>query len=124
MEILKIFLLGVGATLLVMFGLQLFARWKSKRIEGRELRGFGRDVVLYFYSPGCGACVRMNPIIEELASKVKVKKLDLSREEGLSLARELGILGTPTTLVVKNGKVAKVFLGFQKGDKILEEVKR
>jgi len=123
MEFLKVFLIGVGGTLLVMFGLQMLARWKTKKLVGKEVpRGLGKEGILYFYSPSCGACRRMEPVIENLSKKVRVKRVDVSQREGLELARRLGILGTPTTIVLKEGKVKKVFLGFQKEDKLLQEV--
>ncbi len=123
MEILKIFLIGVAGTLAVMAGLQLFARWKTGKLVGKEVpRKLGREGILYFYSPKCGVCIRMEPVIESIAKKVRVKRIDVSKREGLEIARQLGVLGTPTTVVVKDGRVKKVFLGFQKEDKILKEV--
>jgi thioredoxin 1 len=122
MELLKVFLIALAGVLLLMLGLQFFARWKAGRSVGKEFTKYGKNVVLYFYSPNCGACQRMNPVIENLSKKVRVKKIDVSEKEGLLVARELGILGTPTTVVVKGGKVIKVFFGVQKESKILEEV--
>ncbi|WP_457601492.1 thioredoxin family protein [Hydrogenivirga sp.] len=124
MELLKVFLIALAGVFALMLGAQLFARWRAKKLVGREFRKFGRDAVVYFYSPNCGACQRMNPVIEELSKKVKVKKVDVSNKEGLQVASQLGVLGTPTTVVVRNGRVHKAFLGFQKGENILEEVKR
>ncbi len=124
MELLKIFLIGVAGTIAFMFGLQLFARWRTKRIVGREIpRKFGREGILYFYSPRCGVCRRMEPVIESISGKVKVRRVDVSQRDGLELARSFGILGTPTTVVFKEGKVKKVFLGFQKEEKLLQEVR-
>ncbi len=124
MELLKIFLIGVVVTIAVMFGLQLFARWRTKKLVGREVpRKFGKEGILYFYSPSCGVCRRMEPVIDSLSGKVKVKKVDVSQREGLRLARDFGILGTPTTVVFKGGKVVKVFLGFQREEKLLQEVR-
>ncbi len=122
MELLKIFLIAVTGVMVGMLGLQLFARWKSKRMEGREIKGFGKNIVLYFYSPGCGVCKKMEPVVESISRKVKIRKIDVSQKDGLQVARELGILGTPTTVVVRDGKVAKVFLGYQKEERILKEV--
>lgn len=124
MEFLKIFLIGVAGTLILLLGLQLFARWRTKKLVGREIpKKLGRDVVLYFYSPGCGACRKMEPVIEKLSKSTKVKRIDVSQREGLELAKQFGILGTPTTLVVKEGRVIKVFLGAQKEDKLFQEVR-
>ena len=123
MELLKVFLIAVAGVMLLMLSVQLFARWRAKRLVGKELTEFGKNVVVYFYSPSCGACQRMNPVIDELSKKVKVKKVDVSNREGLQIASQLGVLGTPTTVVVKDGKVKRAFLGFKKAENILQEVK-
>jgi len=123
MELLKVFLLALAGVLGLMFSAQLFARWRAKKLVGKELKDFGKNVVVYFYSPNCGACHRMNPVIDELSKKVKVKKVDVSDKEGLQIASRLGVLGTPTTVVVREGKVKKAFLGFKKAENILQEVK-
>ena len=120
----KIFLIVVAGTIAVMFGLQLFARWRTKKLVGREIpKKFGKEGILYFYSPSCGICKKMEPVIESLSGKVKVKKVDISQRDGLQLARDFGILGTPTTVIFREGKVVKVFLGFQKEEKLLQEVR-
>ncbi len=124
MELLKVFLVALGGVLLLMIVLQAFARWKASRAVGREFSRFGKNVILYFYSPSCGACKKMEPVIEKLSKRVKVKRIDVSTSEGLLVARELGVLGTPTTVVVENGKVSKVLFGVQKEDKLLEEVRK
>ncbi len=123
MEFLKLFFIAVVGVLLLMLAVQLFARWRARKLVGKELREFGRNVVVYFYSPNCGACQRMNPVIDELSRKVKVKKVDVSNREGLKIASQLGVLGTPTTVVVRDGKVKKAFLGFQRKENILKEVR-
>ena len=123
MELLKVFLIAVAGVILLMLSVQLFARWRAKKLVGKELTEFGKNVVVYFYSPSCGACQRMNPVIDELSKKVKVKKVDVSNREGLQIASQLGVLGTPTTVVVKDGKVKRAFLGFKKAENILQEVK-
>ncbi len=122
MELIKVFLIALAGVMLLMLSVQLFARWRAKKLVGKEFSKFGKNVVVYFYSPNCGACVRMNPVIEEISKKVRVKKVNVSDKEGLHIASQLGVLGTPTTVVVKEGKVKKAFLGFQKKENILQEV--
>ncbi len=122
MEILKIFILVTLGTVIFMFLVQVFIRWKTGKIVGKEYRAFGDNIILYFYSPSCGMCRKMEPIIESISKKFKVRKIDISDEVGFKIAKELGILGTPTTVIIKDGKIAKVFLGVQPEEKILKEV--
>ncbi len=120
-DILKLFFATVLAVVVFMFVLQGFVRWKTSKLKGKEIPFFERNVILYFFSPQCGICIKMNPVIEELSKEVRVRKIDVSSEEGLNVAKKLGILGTPTVLVVKEGRVKKAFVGFQSKEAILKE---
>ena len=64
----------------------------------------------------------MRPEIEKLKESVEVLELDVARPEGYKMAQELGIVATPTTLVVKDGIIRKVFVGVIKSERILKEV--
>jgi thioredoxin 1 len=54
---------------------------------------------------------------------LEVKRIDVFSEEGQKIAKSLGVMATPTTVVVKNGKVQKTFVGIVSADRILEEFK-
>ena len=123
MEFLKILLLLVAIVMVAVMGLQLFARWKMGKLVGKEIpERFGKEGILYFYSPSCGACRRMEPVIRRVSDRVKVDMVDISKKDGLELARSLGILGTPATIFFEEGRVSKVFLGYQREDKLMQEV--
>lgn len=53
----------------------------------------------------------MEPTIEKISKEVKVYRINVNTEEGEKLAKEFGILGTPTILVVKEGKIRDVIIG-------------
>jgi thioredoxin 1 len=65
----------------------------------------------------------MEPQVEKLSQAVEVKKIDVFSEEGQSIAKSLGVMATPTTVVVKDGKVQKTFVGVVSADRILQEFK-
>jgi len=90
-------------------------------MQGKEFKAL-RDGIVYFYSERCGACKMMRPEIEKLKESVEVLELDVARPEGYKMAQELGIVATPTTLVVKDGIIRKVFVGVIKSERILKEV--
>lgn len=90
-------------------------------MQGKKL-SFITDGVVYFYSERCGACKLMKPEIEKLREKVNVLEFDVLKPEGFQRARDLGIVATPTTLVVKDGIIKKVFVGMVKHQRILQEV--
>lgn len=70
----------------------------------------GKKLLLYFYSPSCGACRPMTPVIDEMRKKNRdVYKIDLS--QNMNLGRIFGVMGTPATVVVENRKIIQYILG-------------
>jgi len=60
---------GAGGAFLLIKSLHLFVRWKAGKLVGREVTEFGRNAVVYFYSPGCKACIKMEPVMKSIAKK-------------------------------------------------------
>ena len=62
-------------------------------------------VLVDFWSPSCGPCLRIAPVIEELSeevSEVKFAKVNVGEEP--NLAEEYGIMSIPTLVLIKDGK--------------------
>lgn len=80
-------------------------------------------VVVDVWSPGCGPCRMLEPIVMDLASayagRVKVAELNAA-EAGRTAARH-GVLGTPTVLFFKGGREVERVVGFV-GSRYLREV--
>ncbi|HAV39494.1 MAG: thioredoxin family protein [Aquificota bacterium] len=104
-----------------MFLLGINIKRRARKMQGKEFEAI-KDGIVYFYSERCGACKMMKPEIEKLKEKVKVLEMDVAKPEGYKMAQELGILATPTTLVVRDGIIRKVFVGVVKSERILKEV--
>ncbi len=121
-DLILILLAGVGVGIFIVISLHTLVRWKARRLVGKEITDFGKNIILYFYSPGCKACMKMEPVMKSVAKKTRVRKIDISDKEGLRTARKLGVWGTPTTVIVKDGKVKSVFVGYRSEEKILREV--
>ena len=100
---------------------------RTRRMEGQDapatndlidekLRSHGQ-VLLYFFLPKCDACQVMAPRIDRLASEhANIIKLDA--RETKDIARSLGILATPTVVLLKNGKVARIIAGIASEKKV------
>ena len=87
-----------------------FMRGKPAPDLGGILSGNHEQAMIYFFSDACGMCKSMTPVIERLAAEnSSVLKLDVVQH--LELARRFGVMGTPTTILVRNDKVEKIWLG-------------
>lgn len=81
-------------------------------------------VLVDFWSPTCGPCLRIAPVIEELSeevSEVRFAKVNVGEEP--NLAEEYGIMSIPTLVLVKNGKEEKRTIGAIPKEMILEFIK-
>ena len=110
----------VGGLLALRFGLSFLLSRAANSHRGRNIESYdapaarqlrGRSSgLLYFFSPGCGACKTMTPAVEELARKSPgIRAVDISRD--MASARAFGIIGTPSLVVMREGLVADVRVG-------------
>lgn len=58
-------------------------------------------VIVDFYAPWCGDCVRIEPILSELGKDYKIHKINIDENEQLS--KEFGIRRIPTLIFFKDG---------------------
>ncbi|MCB1758426.1 MAG: thioredoxin family protein [Gammaproteobacteria bacterium] len=105
--------------LAIAFQLSLLAR--AKRMEGERAPaladeaedGDGGSRLLYFHSRNCAPCRRMSPTIEALIVEYgrRVRSIEIS--EHPQMVDDFRIRATPTTMLVRDGNIEKVMLGFQ-----------
>ena len=82
---------------------------------GREVLEENQLVLVDFWRPGCRACLRIEPIIEEVArefeGRVKVGKLNVF--ENPEITKAFRIPATPTLIIFKNGKPIEKAVGIR-----------
>jgi len=105
----------------------LFSQWRMSHLS-RGLRGqpaptgarsHPQGVLYYFYSPRCGPCRAMGPVIDRVTETHpgQVVKVDVGEEPQLAAA--FRVAGTPTTMLLRDGEIVEVMLG-AKSQKRLE----
>lgn len=100
--------------------MQIFVRFSTLLKKGKEITGIGGELgkkikageklLVYFFTPTCGACRPVTPIIDKMIKEnTNVYKIDASQKPDIS--RGFGVMGTPATIVVENKKISQYILG-------------
>jgi thioredoxin 1 len=108
---------GVIALFLTM---QVVPLIRARRARGRSVPELDRvlneaqrgqkRLLVYFWSPRCGMCRSMTPVIDRLAAeRPDVVKIDAA--EHTDLARQIGVMGTPSLAIVDQGVVQTLLVG-------------
>jgi thioredoxin 1 len=71
-------------------------------------------VLADFWSPWCGHCTQLSPIIDELATDMvdKIKVVKISVDENKGLAKQYSVMSLPTMILFKNGEKVEKLSGF------------
>ena len=86
-----------------------------------EVLNSDKTVLIDFYADWCGPCKMQSPVVDQIAeerSDVKVGKVNV--DDNPELAEKYEIMSIPTLLVIKNGEVAKQFVGLTSKSEIEE----
>lgn len=96
----------------------------TDRDAAQIIREAGLPLMLDFYSPSCGPCRTLAPVIDRLArhffGRAIIAKIDTSANH-LS-AGHYGIRGVPTLIFFKNGQVADQVVGALPEDALIAKL--
>lgn len=85
-------------------------------------------VIIDFYSEGCGPCIAIKPVLEELAEEldgkliVKMYKTEASEIRKSEIIKKYKVMAFPTLLIFKNGELNKTLVGYYSKTKLLKEL--
>ncbi len=82
----------------------------------REAIESGKPVVIDFWATWCGPCIKLGPVVEELAEKYDGKAIigKLNIDENDEIASENRVRNIPTVLFFKDGQLADRSVGLVK----------
>jgi len=80
-------------------------------------------VVVDVWSPGCGPCRMLEPVVMKLAARYqgRVKVVEVNAAEAPQTASRLGVMGTPTILFFRRRREVERVVGFV-GERYLAEI--
>ncbi|MEW6325927.1 MAG: thioredoxin [Nitrospirota bacterium] len=83
------------------------ARWEQEVLKAPEL------VMVDFWAVWCGPCQMIAPTVQELAGEYtgRLKVLKLNTDENQEIASRYQIMGIPTLMFFKEGKVVDKVVG-------------
>lgn len=79
----------------------------------REAIESGKPVVIDFWATWCGPCIKLGPVVEELAEKYADKAVigKLNIDENDEIASENRVRNIPTVLFFKDGQMVERSVG-------------
>lgn len=81
----------------------------------REIIASGQPVVIDFWATWCGPCIKLGPVVEELAEKypdVVIGKLNIDDNDEIASANR--VRNIPTVLFFKDGELKERSVGLVK----------
>jgi len=73
----------------------------------------------------CGPCKMIGPIVDEIAQeyegKLRVAKLNV--DDNPETPMRFGVMGIPTLLLFKNGKLVETLVGYMPKDRLVDKIK-
>jgi thioredoxin 1 len=89
-----------------------------------EVLNSSLPVMVDFTAVWCGPCKMVDPIVKQLAGEWdgKVKVLKCDADQNPNVLMQYGIMGIPTIMLFKGGKMVERVTGYQPKDKLASKM--
>lgn len=91
----------------------------------QEIMNEDKVIVADFWATWCGPCRMLSPILsevsEEMSDKIKVVKINV--DDNPMLAQQFRVKNLPTVMVIKNGQIRDMMVGFRPKHEVVKFVK-
>lgn len=91
-----------------------------------EVTNFQGLVLVDFWAPWCQPCLRISPVLEEIANDLKDKTnfkiVKLNTDDEMELSQKFQIMSIPNMKFFKNGQVVGEIVGVMPKEVILEKI--
>lgn len=77
-------------------------------------------ILVFFWSPACGACVGCFPLAKDLSKYVNVGMVNVFEE--YEIAQEYNIPATPTIIIFKNGVAVERAVGLRSKELLISKM--
>lgn len=95
----------------------------DQTFEKEVLQASGVSLV-DFWAPWCGPCRMIGPIVDELSEEYagRVNVLKMNVDENPETPGRFGIMGIPTLLLFKDGKLIDTMVGLQSKETLVQRI--
>ncbi|UWD34003.1 thioredoxin family protein [Mesomycoplasma molare] len=80
--------------------------------------------LLNFHATWCGPCKMLAPVLKQVAEELKIEVYKVDVDQDREFAREMGVSGTPTTFIYKDGKLVSHIVGYGAFEQFAEPLKK
>ena len=98
----------------------------SEKTFNKEVLAAPEPVLVHFSAPWCGLCRMINPILNQLQSKLErpVKIVMINADENLKLANTYRLKNLPTLLLFENGQLTERIDNFTSREGLFSTLER
>ena len=92
----------------------------------REVLEASSPVLVHFWTPWCGLCKLISPMLETMQAKTnkQIKVVSINADENFKLANSYRLRNLPTLIVFKNGELIERLDNFDSRDRLHAALER